>query len=126
VWGQKKIGYKLSKEEFLKNLFTLTRTCDEKTAHPDTVEYFLEKLEPEQIYRVRQKMANRLIRMKALNKFRLLGDYFMVAVDATGLTVYKQRHCPYCLTKKKDGKIIYYYHNVLEAKIVTDIGLAVK
>ncbi len=102
-----------------------TGNYNEKTAHHDTVEYFLEKLNPRELYKVRHAMAARLIRMKALDRFRLLGKYFMVAVDATGLAVYKERHCPHCLTKKKDGKIIYYYHNVLEAKIVTDIGLTI-
>ena len=29
-----------------------------------------------------------------------------------------------CLTKEKDGKVLYYYHNVLEAKLVTASGLA--
>jgi len=123
--SKRKIGYKLSTEEFLKNLATLTGSYDEKTAHHDTVEYFLGRLEPEEIYRVRQKMVYRLIRMKALDKYRLLGDYFMIAVDATGHLVYKERHCPHCLTKKKDGKILYYYHNVLEAKLVTSSGLAI-
>ena len=61
---------------------------------------------------------------KCLKAFRLLGKYYMVAVDGTGHLVFKDRHCSYCLTKEKDGKIIYYYHNVLEAKIVTETGLA--
>ena len=69
-------------------------------------------------------MINRLIRMKALEKFRLLGEYYMIAVDGTGHLVYKERHCPHCLTKEKDGKVLYYYHNVLEAKLVTASGLA--
>jgi len=122
--SKRKIKYRLSTKDFLKNLCTLTRSYDEKTAHHDTVEYFLGKLEPEQIYGVRQKMVNRLIRMKALDKFRLLGKYFMIAIDGTGHLVFSQRHCPHCLTRKKDGKILYYYHNVLEAKLVTGTGLA--
>jgi hypothetical protein len=48
----------------------------------------------------------------------------MVAIDGTGHLVYKHRHCPHCLTKTKKGKVIYYYHNVLEAKIITENGLA--
>jgi len=123
--SRRKIGYKFSTPEFLDNLAILTSSYDEKVAHPDTLEYFLKKLDPEELYKVRHKMAKRIIRMKALDRFRLMGKYFMVAVDATGLAVYKEPHCPHCLTKKKNGKIIYYYHNVLEAKIVTDIGLTI-
>lgn len=70
-------------------------------------------------------MVDRLIRSKCLNKFRLLDSYFMIAIDGTGHLVYKERHCPHCLTKKKDGEILYYYHNVLEAKLVTGSGLAI-
>lgn len=69
-------------------------------------------------------MINRLLRMKCLISFRLLNKYYMIAVDGTGHVTYKERHCPYCLTKEKDGKIMYYYHNVLEAKLITDNGLA--
>jgi hypothetical protein len=123
--SKRKISYKLSTELFLQNLCILTKNYDEKTAHHDTVEYFLTKLEPEQLYKVRHKMANRLIRSKCLNKFRLLDSYFMIAIDGTGHLVYKERHCPHCLTKKKDGEILYYYHNVLEAKLVTGTGLAI-
>lgn len=123
--SKRKIKYRLSTGDFLKNLNQISAGYSESVAHHDTVEYFLGKLEPEQIYGVRQKMVNRLIRMKALNKFRLLGEYFMIAIDGTGHLVFKERHCPHCLTKTKDDKILYYYHNVLEAKIVTENGLAI-
>jgi len=69
-------------------------------------------------------MINRLLRMKCLISFRLLNKYYMIAVDGTGHVTYKERHCPYCLTKEKDGRIMHYYHNVLEAKLITDNGLA--
>lgn len=70
-------------------------------------------------------MIYRLLRSKVLNKFRLLDSYFMIAIDGTGHLVFKERHCSHCLTKEKDGKILYYYHNVLEAKLVTENGLAI-
>ena len=122
--SKRKIKYKLATEDFLKNLNQLCTGYSENVAHHDTVEYLLQRLEPEELYGVRQKMVNRLIRMKALEKYRLLEEYYMIAVDGTGHLVYKERHCPHCLTKKKDGKILYYYHNVLEAKLVTNTGLA--
>jgi len=122
--SKRKIKYKLATEDFLKNLNQLCTGYSENVAHHDTVEYLLQRLEPEELYGVRQKMVNRLIRMKALEKYRLLEEYYMIAVDGTGHLVYKERHCPHCLTKKKDGKILYYYHNVLEAKLVTGTGLA--
>jgi len=122
--SKRRIKFKLSTEEFLENLNKLCAGYSENVAHHDTVEYFLARLEPEELYVIRQNMVNRLIRMKALEKYRLLGEYYMIAVDGTGHLVYKERHCPHCLTKKKDGEILYYYHNVLEAKLVTGSGLA--
>lgn len=35
------------------------------------------------------------------------------------------RHCPKCLERKAGDKTIYYYHPVLEAKLVTASGLAI-
>ena len=123
--SRREISYRLSTEEFLKNLCILTSSYDEKIAHHDTVEYFIERLDPGEMYKVRHKMAYRMIRMKALDRYRLLEKYFMIAVDGTGHMVFKERHCPHCLTKEKDGKVLYYYHNVLEAKLVTATGLAI-
>jgi len=105
--SKRKIKFRLSTEEFLENLNRLCSGYSQNVAHHDTVEYLLLRLEPEEMYVVRQKMINRLIRMKALEKYRLLGEYYMIAVDGTGYLVYKERHCPHCLTKEKDGKILY-------------------
>jgi hypothetical protein len=68
-------------------------------------------------------MTQTLIDKKVLYPHRLLEQYYVLAVDATGMLVYHDRHCPHCLTKKhKNGKTTYY-HPVLEAKIVTPTGL---
>jgi len=120
--SKRRIKYRLATEEFLKDLNKLCSGYSENVAHHDTVGYLCQRLDPEELYIVRQKMAYRLIRMKSLDRFRLLGDYFMIAVDGTGHMVFKERHC---LTKEKGGKVLYYYHNVLEAKIVTGTGLAI-
>ncbi len=62
--------------------------------------------------------------MKSLENYRLLGKYYTIPIDGTGHLNYgEKRHCAHCLTKKVHGKI-NYYHNVLEAKIVTENSLA--
>jgi len=68
--SKRKIKYRLATKDFLENLNKLCAGYSENVAHHDTVEYFLERLESEELYGVRQKMVNRLIRMKALEKFR--------------------------------------------------------
>lgn len=123
--SRRQIKYHFNTEEFIHNLTLLTKADIEKIAHPDTLGYLLERLPPESISKLRVKMANRLIRMKSLEKFRLLGKYYLLAIDGTGHLVFKERHCDHCLVQKKDGKVLYYYHNVLEAKLVTANGLAI-
>jgi len=122
--SKRRIKYKLQTEYFLENINRLCKGYNQKVAHHDTVEYLLCGLGPGQVHKVRHKMINRLIRMRVLEKYRLLGKYYMIAIDGTGHLMFKERHCPHCLTRKSNGKILYYYHNVLEAKLVTATGLA--
>jgi len=122
--SKRQIKFRFVSDEFKKNLSLLTYGDDQTIAHHDTLENLLKKLNPDEVSLIRHKMINRLLRMKCLSPYRLMDIYYMVAVDGTGHLVFKDRHCPHCLTKEKDGKVIYYYHNVLEAKIVTDSGLA--
>jgi len=46
-----------------------------------------------------------------------------VAIDGTGTISFSRRHCPHCLTRTRNGKS-FYYHPVLEAKLVTSNGFA--
>jgi hypothetical protein len=63
-----------------------------------------------------------LIDRKVLYRSRLLGTYYMMALDGTGIRCYTKRHCPHCLTKTVNGQT-FYYHNVLQLSIVTPEGL---
>lgn len=127
VESRRQINFRFTTEEFIQNLNFLTKADIEKTAYDDTLAHLLEKLPPGTLSRLRVKMVNRLIRMKTLERFRLLGKYYPITIDGTGHLAFnnKKRHCPHCLVKKKDGKVLYYYHNVLEAKLVTENGLAI-
>lgn len=62
--------------------------------------------------------------MKALKQYRLLGQYYTIAIDMTGNVSFKSEHCSHCLTKQRDGKIYCWYHPVVEAKLVTENGLS--
>jgi len=68
-------------------------------------------------------MVQRLIRMKALDNGRLM-DHFLVVIDGTGQLRFNQRHCANFLEQKHGDKTLYF-HNVLEAKLVTPEGLAI-
>lgn len=94
----------------------------EEMPHYDTLNCYLERLSPECLSELRKKMVVSLIRGKQFNKKRLLGKYWRVIFDGTGLFYFKEKHCNNCLCTEKqmlDGKKIkFYYHKVLEAKIV--------
>lgn len=90
--------------------------------HYDTLNYYLEKLSPECLAGLRKKMVTSLIRSKQFNRGRLLGKYWRIIFDGTGLFYFKEKHCANCLCTTRtteDGKNVkMYYHKVLEAKIV--------
>lgn len=90
--------------------------------HYDTLNYYLERLSPECVSELRKKMVVSLIRGKQFNRNRLSGKYWRIILDGTGLFCFKEKHCENCLTTTKineEGKITkFYYHKVVEAKIV--------
>jgi len=126
--ARRQITYELATDAFAGNLRVLTGEELAKTAHDGTVAYLFERLDPDKLHTVRTQMIQSLIRSKCLINHRVLG-YYPIVLDGTGYLAFKERHCEHCLhmkVKNKDGKVIrmYYYHPVLEAKLVTDNGMA--
>ncbi len=93
----------------------------ESFPHGDTLDAAFSNLQVDQIQAVVSTMTGILIRKKVLYSYRVLGIYFMVAVDGTGMVNFDHRHCPHCLTRAHNGKTLYY-HPVLEAKLLTSNG----
>jgi hypothetical protein len=91
--------------------------------HGDTANVLYSRLDLGEVQEVPTSMVETLIRKKVLYRYRLLGHYYMVAVDGTGRLTFPERHCPHCLTCTHHGKTTYY-HPVLEAKLVTANGFA--
>jgi hypothetical protein len=112
----------LDSAEALDNLNTLSGCRQEAVAHGDTLNHFLGHVPPAEWSGQIRRMIGRLVRMRVLEKGRLLGHY-LVVIDGTGQLVFPQRHCEHCLEQVRDGKTLYY-HQVLEAKLVTPEGLA--
>jgi hypothetical protein len=92
--------------------------------HQDAVSDVLCALPYEHPEQVKMDLMSELFEQKWLREYRLLDRYYPVAVDATGVVSFKERHCEHCLTKRsKNGKTAYF-HYVLEAKLVTRDGHA--
>ncbi len=91
--------------------------------HGDTLDATFSRLQPAELQAVVTGLTETLIRRKVLYPDRLLGHYYLVAVDGTGVLVFAERHCAHCLTCTRQGQTLYY-HPVLEAKLVTPTGFA--
>jgi len=126
------VRFKFNTPDFARNLDRLAETQLEKVAHPDSLAYLAELLDPEEVFELPPETVRGILRQKALERWRLLEKYYLVAFDGTEIGSFPERHCEHCLTrtvKKKDkqGRTVKrtnFYHLVLEAKLVTCAGLA--
>ncbi len=95
----------------------------ETSPHGDTLDALFSRVNPDEVQEVVTGMTEHLIRSKVLYPYRLLGQYYLIVIDGTGVLVFSERHCPHCLTRTHKGQTLYY-HPVLEAKLVTPNGFA--
>ena len=125
--ARRRLGYDLNSQFGLANLNHLAETHLETLPHPDTVIYPMKgrSLDASVSDEIRVQMARSLLRMRALEKFRLLNRYYLVAIDGTRMLSFSERHCDHCLTTTLTNGQTIYYHPVLEAKIVCSNGLVV-
>lgn len=92
--------------------------------HPDTVDRVMRVLSEEHLEILKMRMIKALLNKKALHKHRLQQKWFVVAIDGSGIVSFDHPHCENCLYKtSKRGKTTWF-HNVLEAKLITENGFA--
>lgn len=125
--SRRQIHHLLREPAAVTHLNALSGTCLEleTVSHGDTLNNLLERVDYTYLAAIRTNNVRTLIRSRVLDKYRLLGQYHRVAIDGSGILSFDHKHCEHCLTKKcaKTGQVTYY-HMVLEAKLVTDNGLA--
>ena len=102
-----------------------TRLFKARLPHMDTVEAVMKVLEERHIEHLKAELVNGLLAKKVLRKYRLLGHSYMVVVDGTHVMEVQEGHCAHCLHQRLKNGRVRYFHNVLEAKLVTDNGLCV-
>ncbi len=118
------------KDECVKNLCAALGVPEhEFLPHYVTINEFLSKMDTGELEKLRSQMVHALLRRRKFEQARLLGKYWMVIFDATGLFHFKERHYPHCLKKvlnkgTKEERTVYYHH-VLEAKLVLGDGFVV-
>jgi hypothetical protein len=109
-------------EQFQKNFF---KYFGIRLPHADTIDDVLRVLHPEELEVLKMHLVRGLIEQKIFRKFRFLGKFYTIAVDATGMATFQQKHCDQCLSKTSKNGVVTYFHYVLEAKLVTSTGLSI-
>lgn len=121
--SRRQFRFERETESFRENMLALAGTSEDAVAHPDTLENYLRLLPHASLADLPASMIQRLIRMKALDAFRLSGC-FLIAIDGSGQLVFDERHCPHCLHRTSAAGKTIYFHPILEAKLVTSNGFA--
>jgi hypothetical protein len=107
----------------LANFNRLAQTQQTTLPVHGTLDHFLGHVPQVGWERLRTRMVQRLLRMKALDEARLLGRPVLL-IDATGLICFHKRHCPDCLVQRH-GEQTLYLHHVLEAKLLGPAGVVI-
>jgi hypothetical protein len=111
-------------EPFERNLARLCGQEDlETVADPDTLAYYAEGLRPTALEKLLAYITVRLIRMKALDPFRLQG-FFTLAIDGSQICTFDHEPWTGCPHRKLSNGSIQYFAYVLDAKLVTPCGMA--
>lgn len=111
-------------EIFAHNVARLSGQYNVQTvADPDTLAYYAERLPVEVAEHLLADITRQMIRMKALDSFRLR-DHFCVAIDGSQVCTFDAEPwvgCPHRILA--DGSTQYFAY-VLDAKLVTPCGMA--
>jgi len=109
--------------EMARTLSRLLGCAVDVLPHLDTLETVLRRTTPAAAEIILAKMIRRLIRMKALDDWRI-GGRFPLAVDGTGLHSFRHRHCENCIEAHHPSGAVTYSHNLLVAFLAGGDGYA--
>lgn len=124
IGARRQIKFKYNTDKFIANLRLFSNEIVEKIPHPDTLAYLFDHIPYNTLDNLRHEMINQILRKKALVKWRLLNQFYLISIDGTGYLDFRYKHCDGCLTRKLNDGSIYYHHPVLDAKLVTGNGLS--
>jgi len=119
------ISHQMRQDNFCDNLKSLCGQDDLKSVpHGDTVEYLMMRLKTEELEGIQVKMMQKLLRNRVLERYRLLGKYYTIAIDGVHVHSFDYKHCKHCLVKEdKVTGVKIWMHMKLQASLVTPSGL---
>ena len=122
--SRRQLRYERLSEQFVENLARLQQHRPEEfVADPDTLAYYAERVPVSSLEEFLAALTGRLIRMKALDPFRLLG-FFTVAIDGSQTCTFDREPWKGCPHRKLSNGSIQYFSYVLDAKLLTPTGMA--
>ncbi len=121
--SRRQINHKLRGNGAVKQKYQALFGVDE-IPHGDSLNYTYQQVPAGEVQEIVCQLMESLMGQSELADQRLFGIYHRVAIDGTGVLVFSERHCDFCLTRKLNNGTIQYYHPVLEAKLVTPDGYA--
>jgi|GEM_PF-292284 len=75
--------------------------------HMDTVDRVLRQLSPHVLESIKNALIKNMIEKKTLAKYRFLDEYYLIAVDASGVYHFEDQHCFKCSHKTSSkGKFL--------------------
>lgn len=118
-----RITDELRTEAVCENLIVLSGQEDlQRVLHGDTAEYFSVRARVTDFEKLQAKMIRKLIRSRALEKFRLKQKYYMVSIDGVHLYTFDYEPYPGCCFRKDDNGNKKWYCYKLQASLVTTKG----
>lgn len=122
--SRRQMRFERRAETFAHHVARLSGQYDVQTvADPDTLAYYAERLPVEAADQLLAGITRQMIRMKALDPFRLR-DYFCVAMDGSQICTFDAEPWPGCPHRTLADGSIQYFAYVLDAKLVTPCGMA--
>lgn len=91
----------------------------------DTSNRLMEELAPDELEKIKKEMVCTLVSRKVFYKFRIMGLYYNVAIDGTGVHSYNYEPYPECPYKEYKSGTKVWTAMVLEAKIVCANGFSI-
>ena len=94
--------------------------------HTDTVDEIMRRTDEKCFGKLKTRLVKILMTKKVFYKNRMFGKYYLIAIDGSHMMTVREGHCEHCLkrTSEKSGKTTYF-HNVVEAKLVTENGFSI-
>ena len=122
IESMRKASAELNFEIAIENIGTLCGQKLEELPYWETINQYLERVNPQELQEIIHKIVWRLIRSRAFEQARIQDKYWQIIIDGTRLHSSREPldgHCLFKVHKKgTDEEYTEYYYYVLEAKIV--------